>query len=279
MRLPPPEVVASWPPPNYINPETRGMALIAIEMIILPIALLVLALRLYVRVVLLQKPGWDDWLMLLAAIFGTGVTISVLLASTLFGWSLHIYDLPLSVLPPSRQVSLAAQSLFILATSLAKLSILLSYLRFAPLRSPFRRATYAVAALLVAANAAFLVLLFTQCTPLASYWTLEEGGHCVPEGPPLLAQAASTVFFDAAVWVLPLGTLARARLPARERVAVVGLFGAGAVVVAAAAVRTYWVWWVVEGTWDVTWEGFELWIWTAVEVHLGVICGEDGEVE
>lgn len=117
------------------------------------------------------------------------------------------------------------------------------------------------------------MLLFTQCVPLASYWTLGEGGHCVPEGPPLLAQAASTVFFDAAVWVLPLGTLARARLPVRERVAVVGLFGAGAVVVAAAAVRTYWVWWVVEGTWDVTWEGFELWIWTAVEVHLGVICG------
>lgn len=108
---------------------------------------------------------------------------------------------------------------------------------------------------------------------MSSYWTLGEGGHCVPEGPPLLAQAASTVFFDAAVWVLPLGTLARARLPVRERVAVVGLFGAGAVVVAAAAVRTYWVWWVVEGTWDVTWEGFELWIWTAVEVHLGVICG------
>lgn len=197
----------------------------------------------------------------------------MLLASTLFGWSLHIYDLPPSVLPPSRQVSLAAQSLFILATSFAKLSILLSYLRFAPACSAFRRATYVVAGLLVAANIGFLVLLFTQCVPLASYWTLGEGGHCVPEGPPLLAQAASTVFFDAAVWVLPLGTLARARLPVRERVAVVGLFGAGAVVVAAAAVRTYWVWWVVEGTWDVTWEGFELWIWTAVEVHLGVICG------
>lgn len=68
MRLPPPEVIASWPPPNYTDPETRGIALLAIEMTILPIALLVLALRLYVRVVLLQKPGWDDWLMLLAAV-------------------------------------------------------------------------------------------------------------------------------------------------------------------------------------------------------------------
>lgn len=26
-------------------------------------------------------------------------------------------------------------------------------------------------------------------------------------------------------------------------------------------------------TYDVTWEGFSLWIWAAVEVNLGVICG------
>ena len=26
-------------------------------------------------------------------------------------------------------------------------------------------------------------------------------------------------------------------------------------------------------TYDITWEGFNLWIWAAVEVNLGVICG------
>ena len=68
MRLPPPEVVATWPPPNYVNPETRGIALMVVEMTILPVALSILALRLYVRVVMLQKAGWDDWLMIGAAV-------------------------------------------------------------------------------------------------------------------------------------------------------------------------------------------------------------------
>lgn len=37
---------------------------------------------------------------------------------------------------------------------------------------------------------------------------------------------------------------------------------------------TIWSWKVVEEeTYDVTWEGFYLWIWAAVEVNLGVICG------
>jgi hypothetical protein len=51
------------------------------------------------------------------------------------------------------------------------------------------------------------------------------------------------------------------------------LFGFGSVVIIAGIMRNYWVHYVVYETYDVTWEGFYLWIWTAVEVNLGVICG------
>lgn len=37
--------------------------------------------------------------------------------------------------------------------------------------------------------------------------------------------------------------------------------------------RLYWVIQVTLYTYDVTWDGFELWIWTAVEVNMGVVCG------
>lgn len=45
------------------------------------------------------------------------------------------------------------------------------------------------------------------------------------------------------------------------------------VVVFAASMRAYWSYYVTEKTYDVTWMGFHLWIWTAVEANLGVICG------
>lgn len=51
------------------------------------------------------------------------------------------------------------------------------------------------------------------------------------------------------------------------------LFGFGSVVIIAGIMRNYWVHYVVYETYDVTWEGFYLWIWAAVEVNLGVICG------
>jgi hypothetical protein len=72
---------------------------------------------------------------------GVGVTTWVVLAITRYGWELHIWDLTFNQLVAGRQVSFAAQALFVPATMLAKLSILTSYLRLAPRDSMFRRLT------------------------------------------------------------------------------------------------------------------------------------------
>ena len=55
MKVAPPEVKATWPKPNYVNPETRGPALFIVEVTILPPALIVLLLRLYVRTIGLKN--------------------------------------------------------------------------------------------------------------------------------------------------------------------------------------------------------------------------------
>ena len=68
MRFPPPEVIMSWPAPNHENPATRGPGLLITELTILPVALLCLCLRLYVRLFVVRSSGWDDWLMVGAAV-------------------------------------------------------------------------------------------------------------------------------------------------------------------------------------------------------------------
>lgn len=88
-----------------------------------------------------------------------------------------------------------------------------------------------------------------------------------------MAQSSITVLTDAIVYILPMPTLYSLQLPAIQRVILMVLFGLGAVVVVAGCMRTYWIYYVEYETYDVTWEGFNLWIWAAVEVNLGVICG------
>lgn len=128
------------------------------------------------------------------------------------------------------------------------------------------------------------------CRPATDYWNLLGEHHCTPEGPPLMyvqrmerilqlllicsrAQATLTVLTDFLVYILPLPTLIQIRLPVLQRVILIGVFSLGFISVFASCMRAYWVYQVVEATYDVTWSGFELWIWTAVEVNLGVICG------
>lgn len=72
-RLPPPEVLAQWPEPNYVDPEERGPALLIVELTFLPLALICLGLRLYVRLAIVRKTGWDDWLMVGAAVRAIGI--------------------------------------------------------------------------------------------------------------------------------------------------------------------------------------------------------------
>jgi hypothetical protein len=68
MRFPPLSVIATWPAPNYVDPVTRGSALLIVELIFLPLALICVCLRLYVRIRMLRKVWWDDWLMAAAAV-------------------------------------------------------------------------------------------------------------------------------------------------------------------------------------------------------------------
>ncbi|KAI1497962.1 hypothetical protein F5X99DRAFT_395233 [Biscogniauxia marginata] len=274
MRTPPVEVMLGWPKPNYVDPITRGPALIIIQLIVCPLALICLALRLWVRMRRLKRCWWDDWLMVAAAVCCCGVTISVILATQWYGWNIHVWDLTSTQMVHGRQVSIAGQTIFVFASGLSKLSILASYLRIAVVGSWFRRLTWCTIVIVTAAMPGFLLLLWLQCRPASSYWNISLlSRDCIAEGPPLMGQTIVTVLTDFMVYILPMPTLWGLKLPALQRISLMVLFGFGSLVVVAGCIRTYWIHHVEYDTYDVTWEGFDLWIWAAVEVNLGVICG------
>jgi hypothetical protein len=68
MRSAPPEVIATWPKPNYVNPEVRGPDLIIAGLVTLVFAIISVVLRMYVRIRIMRKTDWDDWFMVLASV-------------------------------------------------------------------------------------------------------------------------------------------------------------------------------------------------------------------
>jgi hypothetical protein len=86
-------------------------------------------------------------------------------------------------------------------------------------------------------------------------------------------QTIVNVVTDFMIYVLPMPTLFKLSLPPAQRIGLMILFGFGGVIVVAGSFRAYWVHYTLFETYDVTWEGFQIWVWTAVETNMGVICG------
>jgi hypothetical protein len=104
---PPPEVLASWPAPNWINPEERGWEAPIVLLIVLAITFLVYTARIWARLAVAKSMGLDDVLMSLAMLFVFGLTISVVLGMSKsseqsFGSSLNIYSYSGLRLPMAR---------------------------------------------------------------------------------------------------------------------------------------------------------------------------------
>jgi hypothetical protein len=68
MRLPPPDVIAAWPTPNYENPVTRGPTLIIVNSVFLAVVTAVVGLRAYTRLILTRAFGFDDAFIFLALV-------------------------------------------------------------------------------------------------------------------------------------------------------------------------------------------------------------------
>lgn len=180
MRIPPASVEASWPTPNYVNPETRGPLLLRVESTLLVLSVIVVSLRAYVRGRMIRNFGWDDWFIFMAMVnpptcsstlFNAdkhykvptiGLTVTVCLAAQKYSWNVHIWDLPPERLVPSRQISWAAQMIFCFATVLTKLSLLSLLLRIAHTKR-FRYIIYTLMVLSVLYLPIFVGILIGQC--------------------------------------------------------------------------------------------------------------------
>jgi len=60
MRQVPPEVLVTFPPPNYLTPVTHGNSLVLVISIFLALVVLAVGLRFYTRIIIKKGFGSDD---------------------------------------------------------------------------------------------------------------------------------------------------------------------------------------------------------------------------
>ncbi|KAF2765627.1 hypothetical protein EJ03DRAFT_377627 [Teratosphaeria nubilosa] len=276
MRIPPLDVILSWPKPNYVDPATRGPASVVVSLIFAVLMLIVVSLRLYCRTRVKKWFGWDDVMIAFALIFAIGLAVIVILAQTMYHWDRHVYDIPLNDIQASNIIAMTAKTVFVLAATFTRLSLCLFYYRLVKDSGLawFSWLVHFSVAFTMAICVALVLLIIFLCTPVKYYWEFPPttSGYCLDEGKATLAAGIINISADVLTTLLPVPLVMRLKMPLRQRIGCAVIFGMGFIVIVAAIVRTYYIWKGLIDSYDETWYSWPLWIASSVEVDIGVIC-------
>ncbi|KIW01400.1 uncharacterized protein PV09_07166 [Verruconis gallopava] len=271
----PPTDLSSYPPPNYINPQERGIELYIVNSTAFTITLVCASVRLYTRIWVRKYFGLDDMFLALALVGAVGVTTCIVLGSHLYYWNRHSWDIPLDSVEVSGKVLFAIKILWYFTSNCVRASILSLYYRLVNHLGldKYRWVLHA--------NSAFLLGLFLAqeatsvfgCWPVKALWAFPPipEAKCSNLGATAMIVGILNSFSEAVLAVLPLPVIFSLNMSRRQRQAVAGILCGGFLVVAVGCVRLYYLWLMVTSG-DPTWWSQPHWICSEFEMDVAIIC-------
>ncbi|KAJ4365153.1 hypothetical protein N0V83_008771 [Neocucurbitaria cava] len=173
-----------------------------------------------------------------------------------------------------------------------KTSILLFYLTLSKTQKVFRWATFATLFVVNAGGLAMTILNILQCKPVHAAWApqVPASATCTNIVTIYLSSAPLNIITDLAIFFLPMPILTSMRLPKKQKIILVITFGFGIFVAAVDVVRIAYLQDAqVEtlnavqtksqtgndqrNTGDFAWYASLSYMWSAVEINLGIMCG------
>jgi hypothetical protein len=293
-----PAFYATWPTPDYENPERRSWMPIYAG-VLQGASSLIVVTRLILRARNKAGPlGLDDVcvgtsyyclstplttpqaLLLPGWLAAIAFTVFTLLASEKFGSGTRVWDVPIPWFEPLAKCGWALQVTFLISTGCTKCSILLFYRRLT--KGTYNKRWIIGILAAIAATAAyslvFIFMLIFACNPTEAYWKsfnltylATQDFKCGDTRYANILSGALSIASDLWSVLLPCMMLRNFDAPRRQKIALNCIFCLGLLVVAAGSVRTYYLE-KLGHTLDLTWVGFDVYIWAQLEIQLSLIC-------
>ncbi|KAI9157925.1 putative integral membrane protein [Paramyrothecium foliicola] len=265
-------------PPPFPD-VNRGAGLVVAAWLMGVAGCTLLAMRMYVRSVIIKTIGWDDWTMVIATILAIVTNITVTL-QVHYGVGRHAMYLTEENRVNAVYMIWLAVPFSPGSAAFGKVSIALLLMRLMN-RNRFREALlWVLIFLLFAVNLVLIVITFAQCQPVTFLW--ERVRAQPPPGvcwEPTIQQnygyfqGAFSAWSDAVLALFPIFIIWNVQVPMRVKLGICFLMSLGLVhrsATVAAAIKT------VElknlATPDFTWDAVPLCYWFLAENWIIIIC-------
>ncbi|MCJ1377737.1 hypothetical protein MMC17_000833 [Xylographa soralifera] len=276
--------------PSGTAVQDRGPVVLAVTVAFLGVSTLFVALRLVSRIGIVKRVTSDDYFIVFAWLLAFGFSVSICWGVH-NGLGHHETDIPVDNQIALRKSEYAFSVLYNPVLMATKTSILLFYLTLSRNQQIFRWMTLANLFAVNAAGLALTLLNIFQCNPVGA--ALEEAAPttalCIDIVTIYLSSAPVNIITDLAILFLPMPILTAMRLPRRQHIILILTFSFGAFATAVDVVRISYLQSAFEirlqevGKQDATtsriseqddfsWYASLSFMWSAIEVHTGIIC-------
>ncbi|KAK8033993.1 hypothetical protein PG993_008988 [Apiospora rasikravindrae] len=254
------------------DPPNRRKEIIVVGTIALAIGVTALGLRIFTRVHILRKRiKLDDYFVMLAMICAI-IAFILTLQQLNHGLSYHKWDVLWDEYANGYALYAVIETCFYtLSVGFAKLSILCFYLQLSP-EEWFRWSTIGLIGAVTVFSITYACVNLFPCQPVAASWNFNiEGATCVDTWGGYLALSILNILIDVATLSIPVPILLPLQITVRQKISLIALFGAGAVVCAITIARASIIPSLkasLDRPWDVTID-YQL---AFLEMNIGIVC-------
>lgn len=125
------------------------------------------------------------------------------------------------------QWTIVATSVYCLAITFAKLSLLVLYLQLSPVKS-FRISVWVLIVFVCGYSLAYILTIIFRCRPLAAAWNMNiTGAECYSQVTVMLVLSIANILVDAALFILPLPVILPLQMRIEQKVSLILLFATG----------------------------------------------------
>jgi hypothetical protein len=204
--------------------ETKVSIVLAVSLAFTIASSIVFTLRVYTRTGILRNAGPDDWTMLVAQIFGVAVSVMTCM-QTRYGLGRHAWTV--SPQDSARQLQLlyAVILTYNFTMNIIKISFLLQYRRIFQSNMVKRACKWGMAYVVVW-TVVQSVLLGISCIPV-SFIVPSTASFCLNTLPIWYFSSAMATFSDAVIFSIPVPSVLRLKLPPKQKLMLLGVFGLG----------------------------------------------------
>ncbi|KAJ4004266.1 hypothetical protein NW752_011880 [Fusarium irregulare] len=254
---------------DFNTTDSKALQVFATSVFFFIVTPLFIAFRFWSRVTRRSGLGWDDMTVIIS--FSCAVAVQTLLmVACNYGFGQHIEKLTTTDKMIALKLFYISQIFYKLTMNLAKISMLLFYLRIFVHRW-FRRCCFTLIGLVTCYTIAAVTLSILQCNPIIGAWDKSMNPTCIDLEKFWLANAGYSIGTDVLILLLPMHPIFTSKLScAQKRGLIVLLTLGGGLVIATSIVRMTTLPFTAK-TPDTTYN-ISSTMWSLIEQNLAIIC-------